>query len=280
MREISWNYLCVFSHSVLSNSLWHYSPPGSPVHEILQARILGWVDMPSSRGSSQPRDRTQLSHISSRFFTIWAPREAQEYWSGQPTPSPEELPDPGIKLGSPALQLSYQGSHSITMSWKVSSNKKESALIHVTSVQFSCSVVSSSLWPHGLQHARLPCPSPAFGAYSNSCPQSWWCHPTISFSAVPFSSWLQFFPSSGSFPKSQFFASGGQSIGVSASVSVFPKNIQEWFPLGWTGWISLQSKGLSSLLQHHMLHDQSQNNYAEWKNTGRKSKYCMMQIKF
>ena len=119
------------------------------------------------------------------------------------------------------------------------------------SVQFSPSVVSDSLWPHGVQHTRLPCPSPTLRAYSNSCPSSQWCHPTISSSVVPFSSRLQSFPESGSFPMSQFFASGGQSIGVSASASVLPMNIQNWFPLGLTGLISLQSKGLSSLLQHH-----------------------------
>ena len=110
--------------------------------------------------------------------------------------------------------------------------------------------MSNSLWPHGLQHSRLPCPSPTPGAYSDSCPLSWWCRPTISSSVVPFTSHLQSFPASGSFHMSQFFASGGQSIGVSPSASVLPMNIQDWFPLGWTGWISLQSKRLSSLLQH------------------------------
>ena len=114
-----------------------------------------------------------------------------------------------------------------------------------SSVQFSCSVVSDSLRPHGLQHARPPCWSPTPGVYSNSCPLSWWYRPTISFSVVPFSCHLQSFSASGSFPMSQFFPSGGQSIGVSASTSVLPMNIQDWFPLGWTGWISLQSKGFS-----------------------------------
>ena len=103
---------------------------------------------------------------------------------------------------------------------------------------------------HGLQHARPPCPSPTPGVYSNSCPSSWRCHPTISFSVSPFSSCLQFFPASGSLPVSQFFASGGQSIGVSASASVLPMNIQDRFPLGWTGWISLQSKGLSRVFSN------------------------------
>ena len=119
------------------------------------------------------------------------------------------------------------------------------SLLHIQSVQFSCSVVSNSLWPHELQHARPPCPSPTAKVYSSSCPLSRWCHPTISSSVFLFSSCLQFFPTSGSFQMSQFFASGGQSIKVSASAPVLPMNIQNWFPLGWTGWISLQSKGLS-----------------------------------
>ena len=104
---------------------------------------------------------------------------------------------------------------------------------------------SDSLQPHGLQHARLPCPSPTPGAYSNSCPSSQWYHSNISSSVVTFSSHLQSFSAWGSFPMSEFFASGGQSTGTSASASVLPMNIQDWFPLGWTGLISLQSKGLS-----------------------------------
>ena len=109
--------------------------------------------------------------------------------------------------------------------------------------------MSNSLQPHGLQHARLPYPSPTPEACSDSCPSSQWCHPTISFSVIPVSSCLQSFPESGSFPVSQLFTSDGQSIGVSASASVLPMNIQDWFPLGWTGWISLLSKGLSRV--HH-----------------------------
>ena len=119
-----------------------------------------------------------------------------------------------------------------------------------SSVQFSCSFVSFSLphhWPH---HARIPCPSPTPRVYPNSCPLSWWCHPTISSSVVPFSSCLQSFPSLGSFPMNQFFTSGGQSIGVSATTSVLPMNTQNWSPLGWTGWISLQSKGLSRVFSN------------------------------
>ena len=115
-----------------------------------------------------------------------------------------------------------------------------------SSVQFSRSVVSNSLWSHGLQHARLLCcPSQTLRTCSNSCLSSWGCHPTISSSVVPFSSCLQSFPALESFPMSQFFASAGQSIGVSASASVLPMNIRDWFPLGWTGLISLQSRGFS-----------------------------------
>ena len=126
-------------------------------------------------------------------------------------------------------------------------------------IQFSSVLLLSLLWlfaTHGLQHARPPCPSPTLRAYSNPCPSSWWCHPTISSSVVLFSSQLQSFPASRSFQMSQFFTSGGQSIAVSASSSILPMNIQHWFPLGWTGWISLQSKGFlrvfsNTIVQKH-----------------------------
>ena len=117
-------------------------------------------------------------------------------------------------------------------------------------VQLSYSVMSDSLQPHGLLHARPPCPSLTPGVCSNSCPLSWWCHPTISSSIIPFFSHLQFFPASVSFQMSQLFASGGQSIGVSASTSVLPMNLQDWSPLRWTGWISLQSNGLSRVFSN------------------------------
>ena len=128
------------------------------------------------------------------------------------------------------------------------------------SLQVSRSDVSNSLWLHGLQHDRLPCLSPAPRACSHSCPLSRWCHPTISSSIIPFSSCLQSFPESGSFHMNQIFTSGDQSIGVSASASVLPVNIQDWFPFGWTGWTSLQSKGLSqvfsnSTVQKHRFFD-------------------------
>ena len=120
----------------------------------------------------------------------------------------------------------------------------------ISSVQFICSVVSESLGPHEPQHTRPPCPSPTPRVYSNSCPLSQWCHLTISSSVVPFSSHLQSFPASGYFQMSYFFASGSQSVGVSASTSVVPVKTQDWFPLGWTGWISLQSKGLSRVFSN------------------------------
>ena len=120
----------------------------------------------------------------------------------------------------------------------------------ISSVHFSRSAVSNSLRPHGLQHARPPCPSPTPGVYSYSCPLSWWSHPTISSSVLPFSSCHQSFPASGSFQMSQFFTSGGQNIGVSAPTSFLPMNIQDWFPLGWTGWISLLPKGLSRVFSN------------------------------
>ena len=120
----------------------------------------------------------------------------------------------------------------------------------IDSVQFSHSLVSHCLQPHEPQHARPPCPSPTARVYPNPCPASQWCHPTISSSVTPFSSCPQPFPASGSFQMSQLFTSGGQSIGVSASISVLPMNTQDWSPLGWTGWISLQSKGLSRVFSN------------------------------
>ena len=119
-----------------------------------------------------------------------------------------------------------------------------------SSVHFCCSVVSDSLQPHELQYARPPCLSPTPRVYPNSCPSSRWCHPAISSSAVPFSFCPQSLPESGYFPMSQLFTWGGQNIGVSASASFLPMNTQDWSPLGWTGWISLQSKGLSRVFSN------------------------------
>ena len=170
-----------------------------------------------------------LSHFShvQLFVTPWTVAHQtplsmgfsmQEYWSGVPCPAP--------------------------------GNKLDHYTIILASVQFSRSVMSDSLRPHQSQHTRPPCPSPTPGVYSNSCPSSQWCHPVISSSVIPFSSFPQSLPASRSFPMSQLFAWGGQSIGVSASTSVLPMNTQDWSPLGWTGWISLQSKGLSRVFSN------------------------------
>ena len=134
--------------------------------------------------------------------------------------------------------------------------KKKSRIylgLPLSSVQFSCSVVSYSLWPHGLQHSRPPCPSPTPRVWSNSCPSCWWCHPTISPSAIPFSSYIQSFPASGSFSMSQFFISVDQNIGISASASVLPMNIQDWFPWGLTDLMSFQAKGLSRVFSNNIV---------------------------
>ena len=132
------------------------------------------------------------------------------------------------------------------MHWAVRINDRVNNLI----IQFSCSVVSDSLKPHEPQHARPSCPSPNPGVHPNPCPLSRWCHPTISSSVIPFSSCPQSLPAPGSFPMSQLFTSGGQSIGVSAAASVLPMNTQDWPPLGWTAWISLQYEGLSRVFSN------------------------------
>ena len=161
----------------------------------------------------------------------------QEYWNGLPFPSPGDLPDPGIELGYLTLEA---GAFILWATGKP----------YRVSVQFSRSVVSDSLPPHELQHARPPCPSPTHRVHSNSRPSSQWCHPATSSSVVPFSSCPQTLPASESFPMSQLFAWGGQSTGASASASFLPKNTQDWFLLEWTGWISLQSKGLTRVLSN------------------------------
>ena len=156
----------------------------------------------------------------------------QEYWNGLPFPFTGDLPNPGIKpvsLVSPALA---GGFFTTSSTWEA----------QITFLLFSRSVLSNSLWPHGQQHTRLPCP-PSPGACSNSFPVSQWSHPPISSSVIPYPSCLQSLPASGSFPMSQLFVTGDQSIGASASV--LSMNIQDWFPLGLTGLISLLSKGLS-----------------------------------
>ena len=169
----------------------------------------------------------------------------QEYWSGLPFPLPGDLPDPGIE---PSLPHCRQTLYHLSHHWPLGKRKFKllwNNTAHLfSSVQCSRSVMFDSLWPHESQHAKPPCPSPTPGVYSNLCPLSWWCHPAISSSVVPFSSCPQSLPASGSFPMNQLFAWGIQSTGVSASASVLPVNTQDWSPLGWTGWISLQSKWL------------------------------------
>ena len=158
----------------------------------------------------------------------------------------------GLSFPTPGVLLT-QGSNLCLLQWQVDSsslNHQGSPETQISSVQFNHSVGSNSLQSHGVQHTRPPCPFPTPGVYSDSCPLSLWCHPTISSSAIPFSSHFQSFPTSGSFQMSQLFTLGGQSIGVSASTSVLPKNTQDWFHLGWTGWISLQSKGLSRVFSN------------------------------
>ena len=146
--------------------------------------------------------------------------------------------------------------HDCGCSWSIGLSLADQPSVEFSLVQFSRSVVSHSLWPHGLQHTRPPCPSPTPGddllnlTYLNSCPLNRWCHPTISSSVVPFSSCLLSFLASGYFQMSQFFTSGGQSIRFSASASVLPMNTQDWSLLGWTGWISMQSKGLSRVFSN------------------------------
>jgi len=162
--------------------------------------------------------------------------------------SSHNVGDPGLipGLGNPLEK--EKATHSSILAWRIPWT--------TVSVQFSCSVVSDSLRPHEPQHARPPCPSPTPGVHPNPCPSSRWCYPTISSSVVPFSSCPQSFPASGSFQMSQLFTDskywsiGGQSIGVSASASVLQMNTQDWSPLGWTGWISLQSKGLSRVFSN------------------------------
>ena len=182
------------------------SPPGSSVHGIPQARCWNELPSPSPGELPLPRDQTQISCTASRFFIIWANRKAMtllEIWNSS-----------GIMI-----HLLWRKFH-----------KPQSQSGNFSSVQFSRSVVSDSLWPHESQHTRPPCPSQT-PVYSNPYPLSWWYHPALSSSVIPFSSCPQSFPASRSFQMSQPFASDGQNIGVSASTSVFPMNAQDWSPL-------------------------------------------------
>ena len=195
------------------------SPPVSSVHGNSQAGMLEWAALSSSRGSCWIKDWVSPA-LAGVFFYHWDTWETPYSlifcvynWDCVIWP---HLHSPGLGVSSEREELSF--SH-----W----------------------VMSDSLWPHGLQHTRPPCPSPSPRVCPSSCPMNQWCHPTISSSVVPFSSCLQSFPVSGSFPMSRLFTSGGQSVGASTSASVLSMNIKGWFPLGLIGLISLQSKGLS-----------------------------------
>ena len=199
----------------------------SLVSQMVKHLLTMWRTWVWSLGQEDPLEKEMATHSSTLAWEI--------SWTEEPG------------------RLQSMGSQRVRHDWVT-----KLSLSYAQWVQFSLSVMSDSLPPHGLQHARLPCPSPTPRDCSNSCPLSQWWHPTISSSVVLFSSFLQSFPASGSFPMSQFFASGGQSIGVSASASVLPMNIQDWFPLGLSGLISLQSKGLSRVwsntaVQKHQL---------------------------
>ena len=191
--------------TVMSSLDFSFSLTYSTVHEILQGRILKWGAIPFSRGSSRPRDWTQVCCIAGKFFTIWTNRKA-------------------LYIPQLVLKKTATCQQEITDKKQTNNNKKNLAFC----IQLlSCSIMSDFLLPRGLQHSRLSCPSPIPRACSNPCPSSQWCHPTISSSAIPFSSYLQSFPASGSFLMSQLFASGGQSIGASALASVLPMSIHQ-----------------------------------------------------
>ena len=206
------------------------NPPGSSVHGLLQAKILEWVAISSSMESSPPGIEPA---------SLLSPVLAGGFLEGQ-------VGKIELRTGKELLKNTFD------ILCLTASRLNSCGLVpsRFSSVQFSSSVVSNSLQHHWLQHDSHPCPSSTPRAYSNSRPSSHWCHPTISSSVFPFSSHLQSFPASGSFPKSQFFNSGGQTTGVSAWVSVLPMNIQDRFPLEFTGLISSQSKGLARVFSN------------------------------
>ena len=205
------------------------SPPSYSVHGVSQARILEWVAISLPRRSSHPGiEPTSLVSLAlaGGFVTTEPP--------GNPTDTFKSWVTTKYSAITNHLQII----------------RLLDIILGIQSVQFSRSVVSDSLRFHEPQHARPPFPSTTPRVHPNSCPSSWWCHPAISSSVIPFSSCLQSLPASGSFPMSQLFAWGIQSTGVSALASVFPMIIQDWSPLEWTSWISLQSKGLSTVFSN------------------------------
>ena len=220
------------------------SLPGSSSMEFPRQEHWEWIAISSSRGPSQPRDQIHVSCVSctGRCIYHWTTREAHIYPSVYHMILKSSVYLMYLKIVSWLQELYYRLDSPRSRFWD--------RLLFLVLLLFSHSVVSDSLWPHGLQHTRLPCPLLSPGVCSNSCPLSWWCHPTISSSVTLFSSCPQSFPASGSFPMSPFFASGGQSIGASAAGSVLPMNIQDWFPLGLTGLLFLQSKRLSRVFSN------------------------------
>ena len=218
-------------------------PPSSSsagLHLLMHSPLTVHFPSNSLQGSVRQADRNHQPTRSRRIRRFWqiiwlfkvSSKREKEHWEFEMYLQWWHYPVPPACKGFASIFLIY-------------------AWVQTLCLYFSLvTQLCTTLRPHGLQHSRVPCPSPTPRAYSNSCPSHWWCHPTISSSVVPLSSHLQSFPASGSFPMSQLFTSGGQSIGFSASTSVLPVNIQDWFPLGWTGWMSLLSKGLSRVFSN------------------------------
>ena len=253
------------NHSVLSDSLWLHGleptrllcPWNSPGKNIaVGCHALLQVIFPTS-------DQTQVYCHADRFLTIWAILEAMPVLDMYPQKiiiQKDTSPQCSCSTNYTARHGSNVNVHRQMNGWRRLCKrpstdewmKKIMWYMNAVqySVQFNHSVMSDSLWPHEPQHARPPCPPPTPGIHSNPCPSSRWCHPAISSSVVPFSSCPQSLPASRSFPMSQLFIWGGQSIGVSASTSVLLMNTQDWFLLGWTGWISVQSKALSRVFSN------------------------------
>ena len=221
-----------------------YHPPGFSVHGILQQDYHSGLSFPSPGDFHTQGWNPDLLHCRQILYHL-----SPWICHNQRTKSYTIFP---TLLSVHQIELKKNNFKECTH-WTIKFEVKQLLTFktsQILSVQFSHSVVSDFLWPHELQHARPPCPSPTPGVHPNPCPLSRWSHPTISSSVIPFSSCSQSFPASGSFQMSQLFASGGQSISISAWASVLPMNIQDWFPLGWTGWISLQSKELSRVFSN------------------------------
>ena len=222
-----------------------------PHHLLLTSSLLFelyWLGVTTHCYTNIPRHdaASRALHLLKFFLKCFSSRISRPVLS---TPSLHSTVNSSCRLLSPP----YFNLIPVTLYFPLQLNLNTSLfnICFVHSVQFSHSVVSDSLRPHESQHARPPCPSQTPGVHPNPCPLSWWCHPTILSSVVPFSSFPQSFSASGSFQMSQLFTWGGQSIGVSASASALPMNTQDWSPLGWTGWVSLQSKGLSRVFSNN-----------------------------